>query len=145
MTPTSQPIAAPLGAVLSDLIQVGLFAKHIHWNVTGPMFGSLHLLLDELADNVATAADGVAERLRALALDADGRPTAVTAQLLADLPAGPLRDVDAIRAMTGMLDAVAATLGDTIDRCAEDPVSQDLLVSIAGDLDRRSWLFRAHL
>lgn len=144
MNPTTAPAARTLPVALTHLIHLGLLAKHAHWNVAGPAFGSLHPLLDELARSVADATDRVAERLRALGSFADGRPSVLDASSLEALPDGELRDADVVAAMTDAIDAVATCVERAVRELDDDAVSQDVLVGIAGDLRKRSWLLRAH-
>ena len=66
-------IAASLDATLTDLVALGLLAKHGHWNLAGPGFGPLHLLLDEVADMARRGGDRVTERAITLGHHPDGR------------------------------------------------------------------------
>ena len=43
---------------------------NFHWNVTGPMFETLHLMLERQYSALALAVDLVAERIRALGFPA---------------------------------------------------------------------------
>jgi starvation-inducible DNA-binding protein len=69
----AKQIAASLDATLTDLVALGLLAKHGHWNLAGPGFSPLHLLLDEVADVAREAGDRVAERAITLGHHPDGR------------------------------------------------------------------------
>ena len=51
-----------LQAMLVELIDLALFGKQLHWNVTGPLFRPLHEQLDELVDSWRELSDVVAER-----------------------------------------------------------------------------------
>jgi starvation-inducible DNA-binding protein len=72
-----QRSATELQAVLVDLIDLSLQGKQAHWNVVGPQFRALHLELDDVVESARNWADDVAERLRALGVAADGRPSVV--------------------------------------------------------------------
>ncbi len=71
--------ATALDRALTDLIALGMLAKHAHWNVTGPSFRLLHATLADLANLVGDAADTVAERAITLGHHPDGRPETVVA------------------------------------------------------------------
>lgn len=59
-------IAEGLAHLLADTYTLYLKTHGYHWNVTGPMFRSLHLMFEEQYTEMATAADVIAERIRSL-------------------------------------------------------------------------------
>lgn len=59
-------IADGLSLVLADTYTLYLKTHNYHWNVTGPMFRSLHLMFEEQYNELAGAVDMIAERIRAL-------------------------------------------------------------------------------
>lgn len=61
-----QKIADGLSNVLANTYTLYLKTHNFHWNVTGPMFSTLHLLFETQYDELALAVDSVAERIRAL-------------------------------------------------------------------------------
>src|SRR5918994_7171792 len=65
-------IAKGLSRVLSDSYTLYLKTHHFHWNVTGPMFQTLHLMFETQYTELALAVDLVAERIRALGHPAPG-------------------------------------------------------------------------
>ena len=65
-------IAEGLKRVLADSYTLYLQTHNFHWNVTGPMFHSLHLLFEQQYTELATAVDTIAERIRALGDKAPG-------------------------------------------------------------------------
>ena len=80
---------------------MSLIGKQLHWAVSGPLFNSLHLQLDELVDSWRELADTVAERAVALGFVPDGQAQAVAAALqLAPIPQGPVEDHVAVREVT---------------------------------------------
>ena len=135
---------AALDKALSDLITLGMLAKHAHWNVTGPSFLLLHTTLADLANLAENAADTLAERAITLGHHPDGRPEMVAAaNSLSPLEPGPLRDQDAVLAFVTILDSVITGLHTTLDSFAEDPVTEDLLVRFVGPLEIHAWMIRA--
>jgi starvation-inducible DNA-binding protein len=65
-------IADGLGRLLADTYTLYLKTHNFHWNVTGPMFQTLHLMFEEQYNELATAVDLIAERIRALGFPAPG-------------------------------------------------------------------------
>lgn len=67
-----QDIAAGLSILLADSYTLYLKTHNFHWNVTGPMFQTLHLMFEQHYTELATAVDLIAERIRALGVPAPG-------------------------------------------------------------------------
>ena len=67
-----EEIAGGLSRVLADSYTLYLKTHNFHWNVTGPMFQTLHLMFETQYNELALAVDLVAERIRALGLPAPG-------------------------------------------------------------------------
>src|ERR1700757_1580098 len=69
-------IADGLSKLLADTYTLYLKTHNYHWNVTGPMFQTLHLMFEQQYNELATAVDLIAERIRALGFPAPGSYTA---------------------------------------------------------------------
>ena len=67
-----QAIAEGLSRVLADTYTLYLKTHNYHWNVTGPMFNTLHLMFEQQYTELALAVDLIAERIRALDHPAPG-------------------------------------------------------------------------
>jgi len=67
-----QAIADGLSRLLADEYTLYLKTHNYHWNVTGPMFNTLHLMFETQYTEAALAVDLVAERIRALGFPAPG-------------------------------------------------------------------------
>jgi starvation-inducible DNA-binding protein len=67
-----EEIATGLSRVLADSYTLYLKTHNFHWNVTGPMFQTLHLMFEQHYMELAVAVDGIAERIRALGFPAPG-------------------------------------------------------------------------
>jgi len=65
-------IANGLSKLLADTYTLYLKTHNFHWNVTGPMFQSLHVMFEQQYRELAEAVDSIAERIRALGLPAPG-------------------------------------------------------------------------
>src|SRR5690348_10665588 len=67
-----QKIAQGLARLLADTYTLYLKTHNFHWNVTGPMFQTLHLMFETQYNELALAVDLIAERIRALGFPAPG-------------------------------------------------------------------------
>jgi starvation-inducible DNA-binding protein len=72
---TRAEIAAGLSRLLADTYTLYLKTHYFHWNVTGPMFQTLHLMFETQYTELALAVDLIAERIRALGFPAPGSYT----------------------------------------------------------------------
>jgi starvation-inducible DNA-binding protein len=70
-----ESIAQNLSKLLADTYSLYLKTHSFHWNVTGPMFNTLHLMFETQYNQLWTAADLIAERIRALDVHAPGSYT----------------------------------------------------------------------
>ncbi|NLR76292.1 MULTISPECIES: Dps family protein [Leeia] len=67
-----QQIAEGLSRLLADTYTLYLQTHNFHWNVTGPMFNTLHLMFETQYNELALAVDLIAERIRSLGFPAPG-------------------------------------------------------------------------
>ena len=67
-----EKIAKGLGKMLADTYSLYLKTHNFHWNVTGPMFQTLHLMFETRYNELALAVDLIAERIRSLGSPAPG-------------------------------------------------------------------------
>jgi starvation-inducible DNA-binding protein len=67
-----EDIAQGLSRLLADTYTLYLKTHNYHWNVTGPMFQTLHLMFETQYNELALAVDLIAERIRALGAAAPG-------------------------------------------------------------------------
>ncbi|MGN9795465.1 Dps family protein [Streptomyces sp. OZ13] len=134
-----------LKGALVDLVDLGLVAKQVHWNVVGPRFRSVHLQLDEVVDTARQHSDMVAERASAIGVAPDGRAATVAARsAIGSVPEGWIKDVDVVRTMIDSLGSVIGHMRERIEATAEpDPVSQDILIQLTADLEKHAWMFQA--
>lgn len=65
-------ISDGLSHFLADTYSLYLKTHNYHWNVTGPMFQTLHLMFEQHYNELALAVDNIAERIRALGYYAPG-------------------------------------------------------------------------
>ncbi|MGD3111984.1 Dps family protein [Streptomyces sp. YGL11-2] len=134
-----------LQGALVDLVDLGLVAKQVHWNVVGPRFRPVHLQLDEVVDTAREHADTVAERASAIGVPPDGRSATVAKTSgIQEVGDGWIKDGDAVRTLVDALGAVIGRMRERITATAEpDPVSQDILIGLTADLEKHHWMFQA--
>src|SRR6201996_759932 len=132
---------------LNSLNDLALTLKHIHWNVVGPQFIAVHTMLDPQVDAVRLMVDETAERIATLGGSPAGTPgTIVSQRTWDDYSLG--RD-DAL-AHLGALDLVYAGVIESHRKAIEaveelDPVTEDMLIGQAEQLEQYHWFVRAHL
>lgn len=137
--------ASTLQEMVPELVSLSLNAKQAHWNVTGPAFVPLHELTDEIAGDASGWADLIAERAMALGFTVDARPRTVAATD-GHLPAGRIRDREAIISLIDLIDRVSDTTRGAVTKLEEDdPVGQDLAIQVLHGLERYRWMLRAQL
>lgn len=134
-----------LQASVIDLIDLSLLAKQTHWNVVGRTFRSVHLQLDEVVDAARRHTDTLAERAVAIGVTPDGRTGKVASDTQNAQPdPGYLQDDKVIVLLSDILNAIVRRFRERIAATEEaDPVSQDLLISVAEDLEKQHWMFEA--
>ncbi|GAB0106856.1 DNA starvation/stationary phase protection protein [Nocardia sp. JMUB6875] len=152
-----QPIQSPLGGdqlkvtgdalqqTVVDLIDLSLIAKQAHWNVVGSHFRSVHLGLDEVVAAAREFTDAAAERATAIGVSPDGRAaTVVQESACGGIDYGWQPDTTVIAAMVSNLWAVISRLRQRIEATeSADPVTQDLLITIAARLEQLHWMWQA--
>ena len=138
-------VTSELQPLLVELVDLGLTAKQAHWNLTGPLFRPLHAQLDELADDARLWADQVAERVVAIGVPPDGRIETVASQTpLPAFPDGFIEDSKVLVTIVARLDEIIGRIRARVDRLAiDDPVTQDMVITIAAALDKHRWMFAA--
>ncbi|MDJ0386064.1 DNA starvation/stationary phase protection protein [Streptomyces sp. G-G2] len=138
-------VGEALQGALVDLIDLALVAKQVHWNVVGPRFRSVHLQLDDVVASARTHSDVVAERASALGVPPDGRASSVASSSgISEVQAGWVKDVDAVRVLVDALGAVITRMRDRIRATGDaDPVTEDILIGLTGDLEKHHWMFQA--
>jgi starvation-inducible DNA-binding protein len=140
-------VGRELQTVLVELVDLSLIGKQLHWAVSGPLFRSLHLQLDELVDSWRELADTVAERAVALGFVPDGQAQAVAAASeLAPVPQGPIEDRVVVRELTHRIADVSERIRDRMNRLGEiDLASQDVLIEVVRELEKQQWMLRVQL
>jgi starvation-inducible DNA-binding protein len=132
---------------LNALSDLALTLKHVHWNVVGPDFIAVHTMLDPQVDAVRLMVDALAERTATLGGSPVGTPGALVAQRSWDDYSSGRAGTDAhLAALDLVYDGIIEAHQEAIEKTEEpDPVTQDLLIAQAGQLEQFHWFARAHL
>ncbi|MEM9195164.1 MAG: Dps family protein [Myxococcota bacterium] len=140
-------IAKGLGKVLADTSTLYLMTHNFHWNVTGPMFQTLHLMFEQQYNELWTATDLVAERIRSL-----GFPAPATYREYAELtsiqePTEVPAAHDMIKALVKGNEAVARTVRGVFSSVqdAQDEATADLLTQRLQVHEKTAWMLRSLL
>jgi starvation-inducible DNA-binding protein len=140
-------VAELLQKQLSTYNDLHLTLKHVHWNVVGPSFIGVHEMIDPQVTLVRGYADEVAERIATLGASPQGTPGAIIKDRTwddysvgRDTVAAHLAALDLV--YTGIIEDTRKAIAETEEL---DPVSQDILIGHAAELEKFQWFVRAHL
>jgi starvation-inducible DNA-binding protein len=140
-------IAGGLSRVLADSYTLYLKTHNFHWNVTGPMFQTLHLMFETQYNELALAVDLVAERIRALGVAAPGTYKQFT-QLSAIKEEDRVPQAkDMIRRLVEGHETVARTAREVFKAAegASDQPTCDLLTQRMQVHEKTAWMLRSLL
>jgi starvation-inducible DNA-binding protein len=140
-------IAAGLSRVLADSYTLYLKTHNFHWNVTGPMFNTLHIMFEQQYTELAMAVDEIAERIRALGVPAPGSYT----QFASLTSVKDETEVPPAMAMVQQLvednETVVRTAREvfpTVDDANDEPTA-DLLTQRMQVHEKTAWMLRSLL
>ena len=138
-------LAKALGGTLADTYRLMFKTHAYHWNVTGPLFYSLHKLTEAQYEDLFAAADVLAERIRALGQ--------LTAMRFADIAEGSsLGDLDQPPDAGDMVDDLRADHETVATRMHElaalaeehgDIVTADIATQRSTVHEKAAWMLRA--
>ena len=140
-------IAAGLSRVLADAYTLYLKTHNFHWNVTGPMFQTLHLLFMDLYNEQWTAVDLIAERIRALGFPAPGTYSEFASLASIKESKGVPKAKDMLRELVAGQESVARTARSVfpIAEKANDQPTCDLLTQRMQIHEKNAWMLRSLL
>jgi starvation-inducible DNA-binding protein len=137
-------VAEQLGKVLADTYTLYLKTHNYHWNVTGPMFNTLHLMFEVQYNELWIAVDLIAERIRSLGEFAPGS-YAQFAQLTSLAEADGIPDAMAMLAdLVAGHEAVARTARTAFAAAGDQPTA-DLLTQRMQVHEKTAWMLRSML
>lgn len=140
-------IAEGLSKVLADTYTVYLKTHNFHWNVTGPMFQTLHLMFMTQYNELWLATDLIAERIRALGFPAPGTYTEFGKLTSIKETVGVPKAEEMIRLLVEGNEAVARTAREVfpIVEKANDQPTADLLTQRMQVHEKTAWMLRSLL
>ena len=140
-------IADGLSRLLADTYTVYLRTHNFHWNVTGPMFQTLHLMFMTQYNELWTATDLIAERIRALGFPAPGTYSAFGKLTSIKEVDGVPKAQEMIRLLVEGNEAVARTARAIfpIVEQANDQPTADLLTQRMQVHEKTAWMLRSLL
>ena len=147
MSDSRQEVVEALEVLLADSYTLYLKTHSYHWNVTGPMFSTLHTLFETQYTELAIAVDEIAERIRALGAFAPGSFSqfGARATVAEDTTVPPAQEM--IGNLADDADRVVASARAVV-RAAEgvgDDASVDLGVRRIDVHEKSAWMLRSHL
>ena len=141
-------IAAGLAKLLADTYTLYLTTHNFHWNVTGPMFNTLHTMFMGQYTELWNAVDPIAERIRSLGHPAPGSYAAYGALAsIKDAPTTPPKALDMVRILVEGHEAVARTARGVFplaDKAGDEPTA-DLLTQRLTVHEQTAWMLRSLL
>ncbi|HEX6999737.1 MAG TPA: Dps family protein [Gammaproteobacteria bacterium] len=140
-------IAAGLSRLLADTYTLYLKTHNYHWNVTGPLFNTLHAMFEEQYTELAGAVDAIAERIRALGHPAPGSYKAFAALSRVEEEEGVPSAEEMIRQLVIGQETVARTAREVfpVAEEANDQPTADLLTQRMQRHEKNAWMLRSML
>jgi starvation-inducible DNA-binding protein len=140
-------IAEGLSRLLADSYTLYLMTHNFHWNVTGPMFNTLHVMFMEQYTEQWAALDVIAERIRALGFPAPGTYKEFVKLASIEEVGGVPRAMDMVHHLVAAQEATARTARELFPHAEEanDQPTADLLTQRLGVHEKTAWMLRSLL
>lgn len=142
-----EKIGEGLSRLLADSYTLYLKTHNFHWNVTGPMFSTLHNLFETHYMELATAVDEIAERIRALGVNAPGSYKQFAELSSIEEETGTPNAESMIRQLVEGQETVVRTarsIFPLVDGANDEP-SADLLTQRMQIHEKNAWMLRSLL
>ncbi len=140
-------IADGLSRLLADSYTLYLKTHNYHWNVTGPMFQTLHLMFETQYTELALAVDSIAERIRSLGEKAPGSYIEFSKLSSIKEAVGDVSAKDMIGDLVKAQESVIKTARSIfpIAESANDEATADLLTQRIQLHEKTAWMLRSLL
>ena len=140
-------IAEGLSALLADSYTLYLMTHNFHWNVTGPMFNTLHLMFMQQYSEQWTALDQIAERIRALGHPAPGTYREFVQLASIEEVSGVPKAMEMVRLLVAAQEGTARTARKLLPLVtkANDQPTADLLTQRLNVHEKTAWMLRSLL
>ncbi|MBN9457461.1 MAG: DNA starvation/stationary phase protection protein Dps [Bosea sp.] len=145
---TKTKVVGLLNERLADGIDLALLTKQAHWNLKGPGFIGIHLMLDGFRDDLDIHVDTVAERVAQLGGIALGTTqSTASASSLKAYPTDIISVQDHLAALVERYADAGNKVREAIDACDEagDADSADILTAYSRMLDKSLWFLQSNL
>ena len=144
---SNEAIVGALSTLLASSYTLYLKTHNYHWNVTGPMFTTLHTMFETQYTELALAVDEVAERIRALGAFAPGSYSAFAKLTAVKEETGRPEAIEMIRNLVSDQATVAASARSVIEaaEAVRDQASADLATRRLQVHEKNAWMLRSHL
>jgi starvation-inducible DNA-binding protein len=142
-----QAVAGELSKMLADSYTLYLMTHNFHWNVTGPMFNTLHTMFMTQYTEEWTALDSIAERIRALGHYAPGTYAEYAKLASVKEVSGVPKAMEMVRLLVDAQEATARTargLFPIVDKANDQPTA-DLLTQRLDVHEKTAWMLRSLL
>jgi len=140
-------IADGLARLLADTYTLYLQTHNFHWNVTGAMFQTLHLMFETQYNELALAVDLIAERIRALGYPAPGTYAEYSKLSSIKETSGVPKATEMIRLLVAGQEAVVRTarsIFPVVEKANDEPTA-DLLTQRMQTHEKTAWMLRSLL
>lgn len=139
----AKSVNALLQSTLSELIDLALVGKQLHWNIVGANFMPLHKLLDKFIDDWRDDYDTVAERIRQLGGSPNGQGAFIAGASGADLEVADIPTDEACEELCDRLKDESDKLRLRLEPLGEqDLISQNILIGILEEIEKQLWFIR---
>lgn len=138
-------VANSLANVLADSYSLYLKTHNFHWNVTGPLFNTLHLMFEAQYNELALAVDLIAERIRALGFIAPGSYGEFAKLTKIKEHSGDVSAENMIKHLIAAHEVLIKTSRKTLELAdkANDQVTVDLLTQRLQVHEKTVWMLRS--
>lgn len=142
-----QAITDGLSVLLADTYTLYLKTHNYHWNVTGSMFNTLHLMFEAQYTELSLAVDQIAERIRALGYKAPGSYTAFAKLTNIEEETGEPTAKEMIRQLVIGQETIVRTARQAFELAdaANDEPTADLLTQRMQSHEKTAWMLRSLL
>jgi starvation-inducible DNA-binding protein len=140
-------VVEAMSHLLADSYTLYLKTHNYHWNVTGPMFTTLHTLFETQYNDLALAVDEIAERIRSLGARAPGSYSEFSRLATVKEASGEPSAKDMIEHLVGDQAAVVTSAKRVVEaaEAAKDLASADLGTRRIDVHEKNAWMLRSHL
>ena len=140
-------ISEGLARLLADSYTLYIKTHNYHWNVTGPLFNTLHAMFETQYTELASAVDEIAERIRALGFPAPGSYKRFTELTSIEEEDGVPEAMEMIRRLVVGQETVVRTAREIfplVERANDEPTA-DLLTQRMQIHEKNAWMLRSML